>query len=144
MGSFDLGSSAAMMMADLRVAILVPCYNEEVAIGTVVRDFRAALPTAGLRLRQQLERSHGRVARAAGAEVRHVPQQGKGHVVRRMFADVEADIYVLVDGDDTYDAPTRPRWSRALAERLDMVVGGRADRRRPRPTGPATASAIAS
>jgi glycosyltransferase involved in cell wall biosynthesis len=88
-----------------RVAVLVPCYNEEAAIATVVRDFKAALPGAMIYVYDNNSKDQT-VARAreAGAVVRLEARQGKGNVVRRMFADIEADIYVLVDGDDTYDA----------------------------------------
>ena len=100
------------------VAVLVPCFNEEAAIATVVADFRAALPEAtDLCLRQQFDRPHRRGARAAGAVVRRETHQGKGNVVRRMFSDVEADIYVLVDGDATYDAPSARGHDRAAAAR---------------------------
>jgi glycosyltransferase involved in cell wall biosynthesis len=89
----------------LRIAVLVPCYNEEAAIATVVRDFKAALPEAVIYVYDNNSRDQT-VARAqeAGAVVRLETRQGKGNVVRRMFADIEADLYVLVDGDDTYDA----------------------------------------
>ncbi len=110
-----------------RVAVLVPCYNEEAAIAAVVRDFREALPAAAIYVYDNNSRDRtAEVARAAGALVRAEPLQGKGHVVRRMFADVDADIYVLVDGDATYDAASAPAMvARALDERLDMVVGAR-------------------
>ena len=113
----------------LRVAVLVPCFNEEAAVATVVADFRKALPTADIYVYDNNSRDRTvEVARAAGAEVRSERRQGKGHVVRRMFADVEADIYVLVDGDATYDAPSAPRMIDALVnEHLDMVVGFRVD-----------------
>ena len=86
--------------------MLVPCYNEQVAIPSVVQGFpRGAAGGHHLRLRQQLAATaRSTAARAAGAVVRSETLQGKGHVVRRMFADIEADAYVLVDGDDTYDA----------------------------------------
>jgi glycosyltransferase involved in cell wall biosynthesis len=112
-----------------KIAVLVPCYNEALAIGKVVKDFRAALPTATIFVFDN-NSSDGTVqaARAAGAEVFLEPHQGKGHVVRRMFTDVEADIYVLVDGDATYDAPSvRAMIERLLTERLDMVVAVRVD-----------------
>lgn len=111
----------------MRVAVLVPCFNEEVAIGTVVRDFRAALPEAAVYVfDNNSSDATVRVATEAGAQVRHVAQQGKGHVVRRMFADVDADVYVLVDGDGTYDAASAPVLvGRLLDGHLDMVVGGR-------------------
>jgi glycosyltransferase involved in cell wall biosynthesis len=112
-----------------RVAVLVPCFNEEAAIATVVGDFRKALPAAEIFVYDNNSRDRTvQVARAAGAEVRSERRQGKGHVVRRMFADIEADIYVLVDGDATYDAPSAPRMIDALVnDHLDMVVGVRID-----------------
>src|SRR5262245_3809350 len=98
-----------MTRAPLRVAVLVPCYNEEAGIAKVVSDFRAALPQATVYVydNNSTDRS-AEIARAAGAIVRREPHQGKGHVVRRMFSDVEADVFVLVDGDATYDAPSAP------------------------------------
>jgi hypothetical protein len=113
--------------APLRVAVLIPCYNEAAAIGTVVSDFRAALPQADIYVYDN-NSSDGTadVAAAAGAIVRREPRQGKGHVVRRMFADVEADIFVMVDGDDTYDATAAPAMVARLAdEGLDLVNGVR-------------------
>ena len=110
-----------------RIAVLVPCYNEQVAIPSVVRDFRAALPEATIYVYDNNSRD-GTVeaARAAGAVVRTETLQGKGHVVRRMFADIEADAYVLVDGDATYDAGSAPEMVRLLLEQgLDMVNGAR-------------------
>ncbi|MGH8572626.1 MAG: glycosyltransferase family 2 protein, partial [Gammaproteobacteria bacterium] len=109
-----------MTSATPTIAVLVPCYQEEAAIARVVRDFKAALPDAAVYVydNNSTDRTAA-VARAAGAVVRLEPLQGKGNVVRRMFADVEADVYVLVDGDDTYSAPGLVR--RLLAERLDMV-----------------------
>jgi glycosyltransferase involved in cell wall biosynthesis len=111
----------------VRVAVLIPCYNEETAIESVVRDMHAALPEAQIYVFDNNSRDRTvEVARSAGALVRHVPQQGKGNVVRRMFADVDADVYVLVDGDDTYDAASAPRMvARLLDQDLDMVVAGR-------------------
>ncbi|QQO36025.1 glycosyltransferase [Bradyrhizobium diazoefficiens] len=112
-----------------RIAVLVPCYNEEAAVATVVADFRKALPGAEIYVYDNNSRDNtAAVAREAGAIVRSERRQGKGHVVRRMFADVEADIYVLVDGDATYDAPSAPRMiDKLLEEHLDMVVGLRID-----------------
>lgn len=109
------------------IAVLVPCYNEEKTIGTVVHDFQAALPDAVVYVYDNNSSDRtALVAGAAGAVVRNVPQQGKGNVVRRMFADIEADVYVLVDGDDTYEAAGAPALVRQLmAEQLDMVVGTR-------------------
>jgi glycosyltransferase involved in cell wall biosynthesis len=116
-------------MTSPRIAVLVPCYNEEAAVATVVANFRSALPAAEIYVYDNNSRDRtAAVAREAGAIVRSERRQGKGHVVRRMFADVEADIYVLVDGDATYDAPSAPRMiDKLLDEHLDMVVGFRID-----------------
>jgi hypothetical protein len=115
--------------ADLQVAILVPCYNEERAVAKVVADFRAALPAATIYVYDNNSTDKTvEAARAAGAVVRRETYQGKGHVVRRMFSDVEADIYVLVDGDATYDAASAPAMvGKLLEERLDMVVAARVE-----------------
>ena len=112
-----------------KIAVLVPCYNEEVAVAKVVRDFRTVLPSATIFVFDNNSTDNtAAAARAAGAEVFQERHQGKGFVVRRMFTDVEADIYVLVDGDATYHAPSaRTMIERLLAERLDMVVGNRVD-----------------
>jgi len=109
--------------ADHQVAVLVPCYNEEHAVAKVVADFRAALPAAAVYVYDNNSTDKTvEVARSAGAIVRRETYQGKGHVVRRMFNDIEADIYVLVDGDATYDAASAPAMvGKLLAERLDMV-----------------------
>src|ERR1700731_2850830 len=112
-----------------RVAVLIPCFNEEAAVATVIADFRKALPGAEIFVydNNSSDRTVA-VAREAGAEVRSERRQGKGHVVRRMFADVDADIYLLVDGDATYDAASAPRMIEALlSDHLDMVVGIRVD-----------------
>jgi glycosyltransferase involved in cell wall biosynthesis len=100
-----------------RIAVLVPCYNEEAAIAKVVRDFRAVLPGAVIYVydNNSGDQTAAR-AREAGAVVRLEDRQGKGNVVRRMFADVEADIYMLVDGDDTYDASAAPDMVRRVIE----------------------------
>jgi len=110
-----------------RIAVMVPCYNEETAIAQVVRDFRSALPSAAIYVYDNNSKDRTvEVARAAGAVVCTEPLQGKGNVVRRMFADIEADIYVLVDGDDTYDAASAPALIRRLVDdQLDMVNGAR-------------------
>src|SRR5438046_3580198 len=118
-----------MTPSSIRIAVLVPCFNEEAAVATVVADFRKALPSAEIFVydNNSTDRTIA-VARAAGAQVRGERRQGKGHVVRRMFADVDADVYVLVDGDATYDAPSAPRMIDVLlSEHLDMVVGLRVD-----------------
>lgn len=114
---------------ELEIAVLVPCFNEETAIGKVVSDFRTALPTATIYVYDN-DSTDGtaRVAREAGAEVRAEHRRGKGNVVRRMFQDVEADVYVMVDGDDTYDASVAPALvARLVDEDLDMVVGRRVE-----------------
>src|SRR3954452_2069149 len=117
-------------MAQPRIAVLVPCFNEEAAVATVVAGFRNALPSAEIYVYDNNSSDRTKaVAAEAGAEVRSERRQGKGHVVRRMFADIDADIYVLVDGDATYDAVSAPRMVDALvSERLDMVVGLRVDK----------------
>ncbi len=107
-----------------RIAVLVPCFNEEASIAKVVADFRVHLPASAIYVydNNSADRTF-EIARAAGAIVRREPHRGKGYVVRRMFADVEADIYVLVDGDATYDAPSaRALVQRLLDDGLDMVV----------------------
>lgn len=111
----------------MRVAVLIPCYNEEAAITAVVRDFRAALPGAQIYVYDNNSTDRTReLAAAAGATVRVETRQGKGHVVCRMFADVEADAYVLVDGDDTYAAASAPQMVEMLTSRqLDVVTGVR-------------------
>ena len=110
-----------------RIAVLIPCYNEEAAIGRVVADFRAALPAATVYVYDNNSRDLTvQVAAAAGAVVRAEPLQGKGNVVRRMFADIEADVYVLVDGDDTYHAASAPALiDKLLDEQLDMLNAAR-------------------
>ncbi len=115
-----------MNSSPTRIAVLVPCYNEEAAIGRVVCDFRAALPTATIYVYDNNSSDlTAQRAREAGAIVRDEERRGKGNVVRRMFADVEADIYVLVDGDDTYDASAAPKLARALVEGGYDIVSGR-------------------
>jgi glycosyltransferase involved in cell wall biosynthesis len=109
------------------VAVLIPCYNEETTIGKVVGDFCHSLPGAKVYVFDNNSSDKTiEVARNAGAIVREVQFQGKGNVIRRMFADIEADVYVLVDGDDTYDAAQAPELISSLtAAGLDMVVGMR-------------------
>lgn len=110
-----------------RIAVLVPCRNEAATIATVVADFREALPGAAIFVYDNnSDDATAAIAEAAGAIVRREPRQGKGNVVRRMFADVDADIYVLVDGDDTYAARSAPALVAALREGpCDMVNGAR-------------------
>jgi glycosyltransferase involved in cell wall biosynthesis len=125
------GNTELQAEADLvrryKVAVLIPCFNEEAAIGKVIADFRAVLPDAAVFVYDNNSTDRTiEIARMAGAHVHQELHQGKGHVVRRMFTDIEADIYVLVDGDATYDAPSAPKMiAKLLTDRLDMVVGAR-------------------
>jgi glycosyltransferase involved in cell wall biosynthesis len=111
------------------IAVLIPCYNEQEAIGLVVSAFRAALPDATIFVYDNASTDLTvQRAREAGAVVRTEPLRGKGNVVRRMFADIEADIYVLVDGDNTYDAASAPKLVTQLIEdSVDLVSGVRVD-----------------
>ncbi|SON54137.1 Undecaprenyl-phosphate 4-deoxy-4-formamido-L-arabinose transferase [Hartmannibacter diazotrophicus] len=111
----------------LDLAVVIPCHNEEASIAGVVSGFRSALPGAKIYVYDN-NSSDGTAKRAAGAGAIVVkePRQGKGHVVRRMFADIDADIYVMADGDGTYDPADAPRLVGALiSERVDMAVGTR-------------------
>jgi glycosyltransferase involved in cell wall biosynthesis len=113
--------------SSVRIAVLLPCYNEEAAIAQTVAGFRAALPHATIYVydNNSSDRTIA-VAREAGAVVRSERIQGKGAVVRRMFADIDADVYVMADGDATYDAASAPRLvDHLLDEQLDMIVGSR-------------------
>lgn len=116
----------------MNVAVLVPCFNEAAAIAKVVRDFRAALPSAAIYVFDNRSTDDtAAVARSAGAEVRHESHRGKGNVVRRMFQDIDADVYIMVDGDDTYDASVAPQLiEKLVVEHLDMVVGKRVESHR--------------
>ena len=116
-----------MTSATPRIAVLLPCYNEATAIAQTVADFRASLPDAVIYVYDNNSSDATvAVARAAGAIVRTEKMQGKGHVVRRMFADVDADIYIMADGDATYEAAAAPALVKALLDdALDMVVGAR-------------------
>ena len=111
------------------IAVLVPCYNEAVTIEAVVRDFRKYLPQATIYVYDNNSKDGtAEIAAAAGAVVRTELRQGKGHVMRRMFADIDADIYVMVDGDNTYDAASAPALVAKLREGpLDLVNGARVD-----------------
>ncbi|MGA7674865.1 MAG: glycosyltransferase family 2 protein [Rhizomicrobium sp.] len=116
-----------MIQPEPRIAVLIPCYNEEATVAKVVDDFSASLPTAVIIVYDN-NSSDATVARAraAGAVVRSETLQGKGNVVRRMFADIEADVYVMVDGDDTYDASVAPALiAKLIDEGLDIVSGRR-------------------
>ena len=110
-----------------RIAVLLPCYNEEATIGATVEGFRKALPTASIYVYDNNSRDRTvEIAKAGGAIVRAERQQGKGHVVRRMFADIDADVYIMADGDLTYDPKSAPEMvDLLLADSLDMVVGTR-------------------
>src|SRR6476620_7824809 len=110
-----------------KIAVVLPCYNEEAAIGATVAGFRAALPAATIYVYDNNSRDRTReLAAEAGAVVRSERQQGKGHVVRRMFADIDADVYVMADGDLTYDPKAAPAMVQLLLDdQLDMVVGTR-------------------
>ncbi len=114
-------------MAGPRIAVLLPCFNEEAAIAKVIAGFRKALPGAAIYVYDNHSRDRtAEEAKKAGAVVRTERQQGKGHVVRRMFADVDADVYVMADGDLTYDPKAAPAMvDQLLADELDMVVGTR-------------------
>jgi hypothetical protein len=119
------GPAPRPLFAD--VAVLIPCYNEEATVAQVVRDFRAALPGAVVYVYDNNSKDRtSELARAEGAVVRRAPLQGKGNVIRQMFSDIEAEAYVLVDGDATYDALVAPALIRRLTdEQLDMVSGAR-------------------
>ena len=111
---------------NLSVAVLLPCYNEEVTIGKVVRDFKASLPDATIYVydNNSTDRT-AEIAEAEGAIVRKEPRQGKGNVIRAMFEDIDADVYVMADGDDTYPADAAPAMVAKVLEGYDMVIGDR-------------------
>lgn len=110
----------------LSIAVLLPCYNEEVTIGKVVRDFKAALPDATVYMydNNSTDRT-AEIAAAEGAIVRREPRQGKGNVIRAMFEDIDADVYVMADGDDTYPADAAPAMVSKVLDGYDMVIGDR-------------------
>ena len=110
----------------LSIAVLLPCYNEEVTIGKVVRDFKAALPDATVYVydNNSTDRT-AEIAAAEGTIVRREPRQGKGNVIRAMFEDIDADVYVMADGDDTYPADAAPAMVSKVLEGYDMVIGDR-------------------
>ena len=112
------------------IAVLIPCYNEAIAIADVINNFKTALPEAQIYVYDNNSTDNtATVAKAAGAIVRFEKNKGKGNVVRRMFADIDADIYVLVDGDNTYDARKSPELIDVLiSNNLDMVVGARVEK----------------
>ena len=116
-------------ISDFKVAILIPCYNEAPAIHKTVSDFKREVPEGIVYVfdNSSTDRTP-EIARAAGARVVHAPLRGKGNVVRRMFADIDADIYLMADGDSTYDTGSAPKLiDKLLHENLDMVVGCRVD-----------------
>jgi glycosyltransferase involved in cell wall biosynthesis len=123
----SIAEQLGLIADQLQVAVLIPCRNEEAAIGKVVSDFRRVLPDAIIYVYDNNSYDHTILeARAAGAVVRRERLQGKGHVVRRMFADVDADVYILVDGDDTYDPAVAPGMLKMLIDgQLDMVSAAR-------------------
>lgn len=111
---------------DTSIAVLLPCYNEEATIGKVVRDFKAALPDAAIYVYDNNSTDcTAEIAAAEGAIVRKEPRQGKGNVVRAMFEDIDADVYVMADGDDTYPADAAPAMVEKVLEGYDMVIGDR-------------------
>ncbi|MGE8282086.1 MAG: glycosyltransferase, partial [Stenotrophomonas sp.] len=111
-------------MSAPRIAVLVPCYNEELTVAEVVSGMRAALPDADIYVfDNQSTDATAQRAREAGAIVRSVKLRGKGNVVRRQFADIEADVYLMVDGDATYHAPSAPLLVQQVLDGHDMVVG---------------------
>lgn len=119
-----------LSLAEFKIAVILPCYNEEHAIAKVIGEFQEALPEAAIYVfdNNSSDRT-AEIAKASGARVEHVALQGKGNVVRRMFADVEADIYLMTDGDCTYDVSVaRDLVNKLIAENLDMVVGCRVDK----------------
>lgn len=123
----DRPPSAASSLAGQRIAILLPCYNEALTVATIVGDFQRCLPQADVYVFDN-NSSDGTasMAKTAGAQVRYVALQGKGNVIRRMFADVDADIYIIMDGDSTYDAGIAPQLAERLVEEgFDMIVGAR-------------------
>lgn len=115
-----------MLDNQTRVAVLLPCYNEEVTIGKVVRDFKQSLPNAGIYVYDNNSTDNtAEIATAAGAIVRKEPRQGKGNVIRAMFEDIDADVYVMADGDDTYPAESAPQMVQKIIDGYDMVIGDR-------------------
>lgn len=116
-------------LSEHHIALIVPCYNEEAAIATVIQDFQKAIPSISIYVfdNNSTDRTQ-EVARSAGATVFQVQKKGKGNVVRRMFADIDADYYIMVDGDATYDASCAGDMvNRLIADNLDMLVGCRTD-----------------
>ena len=115
------------MTSEVKIAVLLPCYNEGLTIKKVIEDFRRELPTAAIYVYDNNSTDNSAlIASEAGAVVRRVRQQGKGFVVRRMFREIEADVYVMVDADDTYLAEDAPKMIELIQkENFDMVIGDR-------------------
>jgi glycosyltransferase involved in cell wall biosynthesis len=118
-----------MPYADLSIAVVIPCYNEALAIGMVLDEFKQVLPEASVYVFDNNSTDGtADVAEVHGANVIHVQRRGKGNVIRRIFADIEADIYIMVDGDATYDvSEIRKHIDMLVSKRLDMIVGCRVD-----------------
>lgn len=129
-GTATVRHSDVALLRPVSIAVLIPCYNEAIAVGRVISAFRATLPNATIYVYDNNSTDDTiAIARNAGAIVSREPRQGKGNVVRRMFADIEADVYILVDGDDTYDAAAAPELVSALInDDLDFVNGARFNR----------------
>lgn len=121
--------NSSSLYRDQRIAVIVPCHNEEMTVRPVVEGFRQALPEAEVFIFNNLSTDRTiEIAKKVGAQVRDVNLKGKGNVVRRMFADVDADVYIMVDGDATYHAPSaRTLVDKLLDQQLDMVVGSRVE-----------------
>lgn len=127
-GQFDVANDVPGNEATIRVAVLLPCYNEGLVLRTVIERFRAALPDATIYVYDNNSCDDSIAVAQSGAVVRSEKRQGKGFVVRRMFADIDADIYIMCDADETYDASAVPSLVAALIDDgLDMVVGTRVD-----------------
>src|SRR5260221_5753083 len=126
LGDSALTSSATLGKA-ARIAVLIPCHDEAATVAAVVTDFARVLPGAAIYVYDNNSSDEtAAIAARAGAVVRRASLQGKGNVVRRMFSDVDADVYLLVDGDDTYDAAAAPMMiARLIDQGLDMVSGAR-------------------
>lgn len=125
----EISAQLLQIPKHLKIAVLLPCYNEEQTIAAVVSDFRRAIPQAEIYVFDNASTDRTSfMAQAAGASVIRETHKGKGHVVRRMFAEVEADVYLMADGDGTYDAASAPELiALMLRERADMAIGARAN-----------------
>lgn len=132
MQTVEAAPMAKVTLELLKIAVLLPCYNEAVAIAAVVSEFRAVLPMATIYVYDNNSTDDtAAVAKASGAEVRFEPRKGKGNVIRRMFAEIEADIYIMADGDLTYETAASPKLVKKLIdEKLDMVVGARVEKQK--------------